>query len=81
MGCCPHCECDIEKCSCPGEVVAKKFEPSDTIVQARKHLFEICKDPKKFRMCIPVQKDDSDEIFGRVIDLAEKMEKELWTGK
>lgn len=47
------------------------------IKEAREHLYEICKDRTRFRMCVPVQKTDSDEIFSRAFDYAERLEKRL----
>ena len=44
---------------------------------ARNHLYEICKDPKKFRMCVPVNKNDSDMIFVDAFDYGESMEKRV----
>lgn len=49
---------------------------SKEIEEARNHLYEICKDKNKFRMCIPVHKNDSDEIFGRAFDKADELEEE-----
>lgn len=44
----------------------------DDIKRAREILSDWCSnDGKKFRMCVPVQPDDSDEIMSRVIDAAE----------
>ena len=44
----------------------------ELIKKARKHLSEICKDPKKFRTSIPVCGDDSDILFSKIFDLVKK---------
>lgn len=59
----------------------------EIIERAQKHLYEVCADPKKFRMSVPVQDGDTDRIFQAVIDLARESagsltpserEQELW---
>ncbi len=47
------------------------FTPDD-IPRARQILSELCLGEHKWRMCVPVQEDDSDTILARVIDEAEK---------
>lgn len=47
------------------------------IKEAREHLHVICINIKKFRMCLPVQEDDTDEIFSRAFDYAEELEAEI----
>lgn len=53
-----------------------RFDPSD-IDNARKHLSEICKDYKKFNMCIPPRRSDSDILFSRVFDQLESVQIQL----
>lgn len=45
-------------------------EVREDIIAARKILSELCLETHKWRMCVPVQKDDSDMILSRVIDRA-----------
>ena len=47
-----------------------------TIKEAREHLNLLIRNPSKFRMCVPVQKTDSDEIFCRAFEYAEELEVE-----
>lgn len=51
----------------------------NVIERAQQHLYEVCKDSKKFRMSVPARSDDSDFVFQAVIDLARNQAKE--TGK
>jgi hypothetical protein len=43
---------------------------------AREHLSLLCNNPARFRMSIPVQHDDSDMIFFRLIQHTEKLQSE-----
>lgn len=43
---------------------------------ARKHVFEICKDPNKFKMSIPARDDDSDSIICAALDYADELKDE-----
>jgi len=47
------------------------------IREAREHLHILCEDPSKFRMRIPVQEDDSDQIFSHALDYATEMESKV----
>jgi DNA-binding ferritin-like protein (Dps family) len=50
----------------------KARELREDITAARKILSELCHGTHKWRMCVPVQEDDSDSVLGRVIDAAER---------
>ena len=47
----------------------------NVLERAHKHLCEICNDHNKFRMSIPVHKNDSDEILSAAIDYGDKASK------
>ena len=47
------------------------------IEKARQHLNELCKNPDRFTMCIPPQKDDSDIIFSEAFSYAERQDKKI----
>lgn len=44
----------------------------DDITHARKILSELCQGTHNWRMCVPVQPDDSDMVLARVIEAAAK---------
>lgn len=54
----------------------KRFASSD-IESAQDHLSEICKNIKMFTMSVPPQRSDTDMLFSRVFDRAEKLQKKL----
>lgn len=47
---------------------------ADDIKRARQILSELCKGTHNWRMCVPVQADDSDMVLARVIRAAEKFQ-------
>lgn len=52
----------------------KTKDMSKVIGKAHDELSKICQDTKKFRMCIPVQEDDSDMILRRALRYADRLE-------
>lgn len=47
-------------------------------VTARAELYKLCADPRTFRMTVPVQTDDTDEVLSRAFDDSERLEQEIY---
>jgi hypothetical protein len=54
---------------------AAVWDDLELIEAAKQLIIDLAKDRSKWRMCIPPQKDDSDELLMEVVDRFEKLVK------
>lgn len=60
-------------------ITKRKTETKSKFDVAREIVYDMCNGGKKFRMCVPVNENDSDSILIEMIDLAEKLTNETET--